>query len=138
MNSVFRRFPRAENGRRKMMGLLDDLMGMAGMGNAGVQPQQHAGALSMLLEFINSPPGWWNRGPAADVPRKGPWRRGGVLDRHGTKLAGVGGPTTKRSALRRLAKHRCQNGNGSGPGHLCAFADAAQCCGQADACRTSP
>ena len=31
------------------MGLLDDVMGMAGMGNAGVQPQQHAGALSMLL-----------------------------------------------------------------------------------------
>ena len=37
------------------MGLLDDVMGMAGMGNAGVQPQQHTGALSMLLEYINSP-----------------------------------------------------------------------------------
>ncbi len=37
------------------MGLLDDVMGMDRMGNAGAQPQQHAGALSMLLEYINSP-----------------------------------------------------------------------------------
>jgi uncharacterized protein YidB (DUF937 family) len=36
------------------MGLLDDVMGMAGVGNAGTQPQR-AGALSMLLEYINSP-----------------------------------------------------------------------------------
>jgi uncharacterized protein YidB (DUF937 family) len=55
MNFAFRRFPHAENGRRKIMGLLDDVMGMAGMGNSGAQPQQHAGALSMLLEYINSP-----------------------------------------------------------------------------------
>lgn len=36
------------------MGLLDDVLGMAGMGNAA-QSQQHAGALSMILNLINSP-----------------------------------------------------------------------------------
>jgi uncharacterized protein YidB (DUF937 family) len=36
------------------MGLLDDVLGMAGMGNAA-QSQQHAGALSMMLNYINSP-----------------------------------------------------------------------------------
>jgi len=36
------------------MGLLDDVLGMAGMGNAA-QSQQQAGALSMILNFINSP-----------------------------------------------------------------------------------
>jgi len=39
------------------MGLLDDVMGMAGMagaGSSGVQAQ-HAGALGMLLNYINSP-----------------------------------------------------------------------------------
>jgi uncharacterized protein YidB (DUF937 family) len=38
------------------MGLLDDVMGMAGMGStANAQSQQHAGALGMLLEYIDSP-----------------------------------------------------------------------------------
>ena len=38
------------------MGLLDDVMGMAGMGTtANAQTPQHAGALGMLLEYINSP-----------------------------------------------------------------------------------
>jgi uncharacterized protein YidB (DUF937 family) len=38
------------------MGLLDDVMGMAGMGGAAnPQAQQHAGALGMLLDYINSP-----------------------------------------------------------------------------------
>src|SRR6266478_8680395 len=38
------------------MGFLDDVMGMAGMGStANAQSQQHAGALGMLLEYINSP-----------------------------------------------------------------------------------
>jgi uncharacterized protein YidB (DUF937 family) len=38
------------------MGLLDDVMGMAGMGGAGnAQSPQHAGALAALLEYINSP-----------------------------------------------------------------------------------
>ncbi len=38
------------------MGLLDDVMGMAGMGStANAQSPQHAGALGMLLEYINSP-----------------------------------------------------------------------------------
>lgn len=38
------------------MGLLDDVMGMAGLGgNAGGQSPQHAGAMGMLLEYINSP-----------------------------------------------------------------------------------
>ena len=37
------------------MGLLDDVLGMAGMGGASAQPQQHAGALGMLLDYINSP-----------------------------------------------------------------------------------
>ena len=39
------------------MGLLDDVMGMAGMGHTAANPQaqQHAGALGMLLEYINSP-----------------------------------------------------------------------------------
>jgi uncharacterized protein YidB (DUF937 family) len=38
------------------MGLLDDVMGMAGMGStANAQTPQHAGALGMLLEYINSP-----------------------------------------------------------------------------------
>jgi len=32
------------------MGLLDDVLGMAGMGNVA-QSQQHAGALSMILDF---------------------------------------------------------------------------------------
>jgi uncharacterized protein YidB (DUF937 family) len=37
------------------MGLLDDVMGMAGMAsNAGAQ-SQHAGTLGMLLNYINSP-----------------------------------------------------------------------------------
>lgn len=37
------------------MGLLDDVMGMAGMaGNAGAQ-SQHASAMGMLLNYINSP-----------------------------------------------------------------------------------
>src|SRR5215468_6643139 len=36
------------------MGLLDDVLGMAGMGNAA-QSQQHAGALSAILNYINSP-----------------------------------------------------------------------------------
>lgn len=36
------------------MGLLDDVLGMAGMGNAA-QSQQHAGALTMILNYINSP-----------------------------------------------------------------------------------
>ena len=38
------------------MGLLDDVIGMAGLGGgASAQSQQHAGALGMLLEYINSP-----------------------------------------------------------------------------------
>src|SRR5215471_5311059 len=38
------------------MGLLDDVLGMAGVGNANAaQANQHAGALSMILEYINSP-----------------------------------------------------------------------------------
>ncbi|HKF24643.1 MAG TPA: YidB family protein [Candidatus Acidoferrum sp.] len=36
------------------MGLLDDVLGMAGMGNVA-QSQQHAGALTMILNYINSP-----------------------------------------------------------------------------------
>jgi len=36
------------------MGLLDDVLGMAGMGNAAQSPQ-HAGTLSMIMDFINSP-----------------------------------------------------------------------------------
>jgi uncharacterized protein YidB (DUF937 family) len=36
------------------MGLLDDVLSMAGMGSAA-QSQQHAGVLSMLLSYINSP-----------------------------------------------------------------------------------
>src|SRR5262250_3327866 len=36
------------------MGLLDEVLGMAGMGNTA-QSQQHAGALSMILNYINSP-----------------------------------------------------------------------------------
>jgi len=34
--------------------LLDDVLGMAGMGSAA-QPQQHAGVLGMLLSYISSP-----------------------------------------------------------------------------------
>ncbi len=38
------------------MGLLDDVMGMAGMGSsANTQSAQHAGALAAALEYINSP-----------------------------------------------------------------------------------
>ena len=36
------------------MGLLDDVLGMAGMGNSA-QSQQGAGALSVILNYINSP-----------------------------------------------------------------------------------
>ena len=36
------------------MGLLDDVIGMAGLAG-GAQSQQHAGAMGMLLEYINSP-----------------------------------------------------------------------------------
>lgn len=36
------------------MGLLDSILGMAGMGNTA-QSQQGAGALSMILNYINSP-----------------------------------------------------------------------------------
>lgn len=36
------------------MGLLDDVLAMAGMGSAA-QSQQHAGTLSMIMDFINSP-----------------------------------------------------------------------------------
>ena len=37
------------------MGLLDDVLGMAGMGNSSAQSQQGAGALGMILNYINSP-----------------------------------------------------------------------------------
>jgi uncharacterized protein YidB (DUF937 family) len=38
------------------MGLLDEVMGMAGIGGAGdAQSPQHAGALAAVLEYINSP-----------------------------------------------------------------------------------
>jgi uncharacterized protein YidB (DUF937 family) len=38
------------------MGLLDDVMGMAGIGGAGnAQSPQHAGTLAAVLEYINSP-----------------------------------------------------------------------------------
>jgi uncharacterized protein YidB (DUF937 family) len=37
------------------MGLLDEVIGMAGMGGASAQPQHNAGVLSMLLNYINSP-----------------------------------------------------------------------------------
>ena len=36
------------------MGLFDDVLSMAGMGGSA-QSQQHAGTLSMIMEFINSP-----------------------------------------------------------------------------------
>jgi len=36
------------------MGLLDDVLSMAWMGNAAQAPQ-HAGTLSMIMDFINSP-----------------------------------------------------------------------------------
>lgn len=36
------------------MGLFDDVLAMAGMGGAA-QSQQHAGTLSLLMDFINSP-----------------------------------------------------------------------------------
>jgi len=36
------------------MGLLDDVLGMAGMGNAA-QTQQHAGILNLLMSYITSP-----------------------------------------------------------------------------------
>lgn len=37
------------------MGLLDDVLGMAGMGGNAAQSQQGAGALGMILNYINSP-----------------------------------------------------------------------------------
>jgi len=37
------------------MGLLDEVVGMAGGLMGGGQPEQHAGAMSMLLQYINSP-----------------------------------------------------------------------------------
>jgi uncharacterized protein YidB (DUF937 family) len=37
------------------MGLLDDVVGMAGMTGASAQPQQDAGVLGMLLNYLNSP-----------------------------------------------------------------------------------
>jgi uncharacterized protein YidB (DUF937 family) len=38
------------------MGLLDDVMGMAGMGSStNAQSPEHTGALAMLLGYINSP-----------------------------------------------------------------------------------
>lgn len=36
------------------MGLFDDVLAMAGMGSAA-QSQQHAGTLSLIMDFINSP-----------------------------------------------------------------------------------
>jgi uncharacterized protein YidB (DUF937 family) len=36
------------------MGLFDDVLAMGGMGGAA-QSQQHAGTLSMIMDFINSP-----------------------------------------------------------------------------------
>ena len=36
------------------MGLFDDVLAMAGMGSAA-QSQQHAGTLSMIMDFLNSP-----------------------------------------------------------------------------------
>jgi uncharacterized protein YidB (DUF937 family) len=38
---------------KKTMGLLDDVMGVVGMGNTNAQ--QQAGTLDMLLQYINSP-----------------------------------------------------------------------------------
>src|SRR6516225_2238212 len=47
-----------KDGKKKVkeatMGLLDDVLSMAGMGNAA-QSQQHAGVLGMLLGYISSP-----------------------------------------------------------------------------------
>jgi len=37
------------------MGLLDDVLGMAGVGGNAAQSPQHAGTLSMIMDFINSP-----------------------------------------------------------------------------------
>ena len=37
------------------MGLLDDVLGMAGLGGNAAQSPQHAGTLSMIMDFINSP-----------------------------------------------------------------------------------
>jgi hypothetical protein len=46
-------FLRAKDQRRKTMGLLNDVIGMAGLGGgASAQSQQHAGALGMLLEYM--------------------------------------------------------------------------------------
>ena len=36
------------------MGLLDDVLGMAGIGGAA-QSQQHAGAIGAIMDYINSP-----------------------------------------------------------------------------------
>jgi uncharacterized protein YidB (DUF937 family) len=36
------------------MGLLDEVLGMAGMASSA-QSQQHAGALAMVMDYINSP-----------------------------------------------------------------------------------
>jgi uncharacterized protein YidB (DUF937 family) len=37
------------------MGLFDDVLAMAGMGGGAAAQSQHAGTLSMLMDFINSP-----------------------------------------------------------------------------------
>ena len=37
------------------MGLLDEVLGMAGIGSGNAQAQQHAGAVGMILDYINSP-----------------------------------------------------------------------------------
>jgi uncharacterized protein YidB (DUF937 family) len=37
------------------MGLLDDVLGMAGMGGGTAQNSQHASALGAIMDYINSP-----------------------------------------------------------------------------------
>jgi uncharacterized protein YidB (DUF937 family) len=48
-------FLRAEKPKEKNMGLLDDVLGTAGIGGASGQTQQNVGLLSIVLNYINSP-----------------------------------------------------------------------------------
>jgi len=71
------------------MGLLDDVMGMAGMSGSNTQPQQHAGVLALLLEYLNSPQVGGIAGLHEMFEEKRARRRGGLMDRHGPELADI-------------------------------------------------
>ena len=103
------------------MGLLDDVVGMARMTGASAQPQQDAGVLGMLLNYLNSPQGGGNQRAAADVPAKGTRRDRFIVDRHGAESSDFRRSVAERLAWQCFARHRGEIRNGYRAAHFDAF-----------------